>query len=87
MPKHYLDDSQSWPLKESHYYLGHVPKLSTLLPQPPVNVNWLLWDRVIHGASCDWHNTSVRLASRIFGELQWCVTHSWDRERKEISHS
>ena len=28
----YDDDSELWPLKESYFYLGHVPNLSTLLP-------------------------------------------------------
>ena len=80
----YQDDPVSWPLKESHYYLGHVPKLSALLPQS--SGNRLMWERMIHGIYCDWHNTSVQLTSRIFSELQRCVTHSWDEERKRCSH-
>ena len=78
----YVDDSALWPLKASHFYLGHVPKLSNLVPHSLVSSSRLLWERTIHGVYCDWHNASVRLASRIFGELQRRVTRSWDQERK-----
>jgi len=38
--------------------------------------------RLIHGIYCEWYSTGVRLASRIFGELQRKVTRIWE-ERKE----
>lgn len=58
----YTDDSEFWPLKESYYYLGHVPKLSNLLPQSLAKSGKLIWERMVHGTYCDWHNSSVRLA-------------------------
>jgi hypothetical protein len=64
------DDSEVWPLKESHFYLGHVPRLNNLLSQLLAKSSRLTRERTIHGLYCEWHNTSVRLASRIFGELQ-----------------
>jgi hypothetical protein len=78
----YLDDSTLWPLKESQFYLGHVPRLSDLLPQTHNEMSWLLRERTMHGTYCDWHNTSVRLASQIFGELQRRITRSWDKEKR-----
>jgi hypothetical protein len=82
----YIDDSALWPLTQSHFYLGHVPKLSSLLPRSLADSNWLLWERTIHGVYCEWHNTGVRLAARIFGEFQRRITRSWDQERKGMSH-
>jgi hypothetical protein len=78
----YVDDPVLWPLKESYFYLGHVPKLSNLLSQLSTGPNRIAGERMIHGVYCEWHNASVRLASRIFGELQRRVTRSWDKERK-----
>ena len=66
-------------------YLGHVPKLSDLLPPRYFKTTPLSRERTIHGIYCEWHNASIRLASRIFGDLQRCGTHSWDQERKKIS--
>jgi hypothetical protein len=50
-----------WPLGDSQYYLGHVPKLEPLLP-PTEEETRLEREQVIHGIFCEWHNTSVRLA-------------------------
>jgi len=41
-------------------------------------------ERLVHGIYSDWHNTSVRLASRIFGELQRRVTRAWDEGRGNV---
>jgi hypothetical protein len=80
----YVDDPVLWPLKESYFYLGHVPKLSNLLSQLLAGSNQIAGERTIHGVYYEWHKASVRLASRIFGEIQRRVTHSWDKERKGL---
>ena len=84
----YSDNSDLWPLKESQFYLGHVPKLSDVLPHTPNHegTNEISRARTIHGIYCEWHNASLRLASRIFGELQRRVTRSWDEGRKGLLH-
>ena len=73
----YTDDPELWPLVESHYYLGHVPKIRPMLTSLE-NENRILRERIIHGIYCDWHNTRVRLAGRIFGKLQ-----HWDTRRNQ----
>ena len=78
----YVDDPTVWPLKESRFYLGHVPKLSNLLPQSHSGPGSCQGERIIHAIYCEWHNAGVRLTSRIYGELQRCVTRSWEQERK-----
>ena len=83
----FADDPELWPLKESHFYLGHVPYLPTLLSQLRAGSGMLMWERTIHGAYCDWHNASVRLASRIYGDFQRQVTRSWDQWRRGMSGS
>ena len=78
----YIDDPTIWPLKESRYYLGHVPKLSNLLPKSWSGLGKWQEERMIHAIYCEWHNAGVRLALRIYEELQQHVTCSWDQERK-----
>lgn len=78
----YIDEPTLWPLKESRFYLGHVPKLFKLFPTQCDGHTRLQMERVIHAIYCEWHNASVRLAARIFGEFQRRVTRSWDEERK-----
>ena len=83
----YSDDSELWPLKESQFYLGHVPKLVEWLSKNCTGASSLMRERLTHGIYCEWHNASVRLASRIFGELQRRATRSWDQKRRGISLS
>jgi hypothetical protein len=78
----YADDLTVWPLKESQFYLGHVPKLSNLFPQLLAGPDRWQGEWMIHAIYCEWHNASVRLVSRIYGELQRRVTRSWEQERK-----
>jgi hypothetical protein len=75
-----------WPLGDSQYYLGYVPNLRPLLPRME-NENRIARERMVHGIYCDWHNASIRLASRIFGDFQRRVAKHWDerngKDRKE----
>ena len=82
----YVDDPTLWPLKESMFYLGHVPKISHMISRPSNGTFTLQIERAIHATYCEWHNTSTRLAARIFGEFQRRVTRSWDQERKFEGH-
>ena len=58
-----------WPLHSTNYYLGQIPKIGPLLPSSTVT-NSLNQSRLIHNIANDLHLSSVRLASRIFGDLQ-----------------
>jgi hypothetical protein len=80
----YSHDKNIWPLGDSQYYLGLVPKLQKWIQEE--GLERLARERLIHGIYCDWHNTGVRLAARIFGELQRKATRQWD-ERREKGHN
>jgi len=75
----YKYDLNVWPLGDSQYYLGYVPKIREWIKKE--KLSQIALERFEHGIYCDWHNTGVRLASRIFGELQRRATRAWD-ERK-----
>ena len=78
----YCNDAKIWPLGDSQYYLGHVPKIREWIQGE--ELSRLTVERLVHGIYSDWHNTSVRLASRIFGELQRRVTRAWDEGRGNV---
>lgn len=68
--KYLFSDSKSvWPLHSTAFFLGHIPKLEPLLPPLPTN-NLLTRSRLIHNLAADMHLASVRLTSRIYGDLQ-----------------
>ncbi|KAJ6607833.1 hypothetical protein B0H10DRAFT_1817044 [Mycena sp. CBHHK59/15] len=58
-----------WLLKQSFYYLGHVPQLDKLLPTGAVQ-NAITRERLLYHRATDWHLTAIRLAGRIFGDYQ-----------------
>jgi hypothetical protein len=59
----------TWPLHYSFYYLGHIPKLDDLIDSG-IFANRLKRERFIHNVYGDWHMSSIRLASRIWGMVQ-----------------
>jgi hypothetical protein len=77
----YTDDADIWPLKESCYFLGLVPKIKQWITHESQGMNAITRERIIKGIYCDWHNTGVRLASRIYGEMQRRVTRTWERSK------
>ena len=77
----FTDDANIWPLRESCYFLGLVPKIKQWIMQGNQGMNAIMMERVIKGIYCDWHNTGVRLASRIYGEMQRRVTRTWERSK------
>ena len=62
-------NSDLWPLHSTYYYIGQIPKIGPLLP-PSTFDNYVNHSRLIHNIASDLHLSSVRLASRIFGNLQ-----------------
>ena len=65
----FADLSDVWPLHESVYYLGLLPTLEPALLSM-TNLSALSCKRLLYEISADWHLASIRLASRIFGEIQ-----------------
>jgi hypothetical protein len=59
----------TWPLHYFFYYLSHVPQLDRLVPIETFK-NHIQHDHFIHGIHGDWHMSSIRLASHIYGQMQ-----------------
>ena len=59
----------TWPLHYSFYYLGHILRLDNHV-NASVFESRLKCERFIHNISGDWHMSSIRLASRIWGKVQ-----------------
>ncbi|TFK37787.1 hypothetical protein BDQ12DRAFT_652399 [Crucibulum laeve] len=78
--KFFFEDSQEfWPLGDSQYFLVHVTKLEKWIRRELFETT-LLYQRFIHAIATQIHTTSIRLASRIFGEVQRIATRSWERD-------
>ena len=68
--KSMFSDSQTfWPLDSATFFLGQIPKVDPLIPPNSMN-NLVNRSRLVHNVASDMHLSSVRLASRIFGDLQ-----------------
>jgi hypothetical protein len=65
----FSDSDLVWPLHSTVYFLGQIPKVEPLL-SPLSLPNSVNRSRLIHNIATDLHLSSVRLASRIFGDLQ-----------------
>ena len=59
----------TWPLHYLFYYLGHIPRLDSHV-NASVFESKLKRKRFLHNISGDWHISSIRLASRIWGKGQ-----------------
>jgi hypothetical protein len=78
----FIDCKFTWPLHYSFYYLGHIPPLDSHVPLDKFK-SQIQRDRFIHNLKSDWHMSSIRLASQIFGWLQKEMARRWDtREDK-----
>lgn len=64
----FCDDSSVWPLHSTAFYLGRVPNVTALLGQE----QWCSLDlrRRAHFFASLWHTHSIRLAKRIWGQVQ-----------------
>lgn len=58
------DDVRVWPQHLSHFYLGTLPKLP--LPEEVLQAHIRVFSRVVQS----WHNASIQLAARIWGEYK-----------------
>ena len=65
----FTDSKSVWPLHSTAFFLGQIPKIEPLL-SPLSMTNSVNRSRLIHKIAADLHLSSVRLASRIFGDLQ-----------------
>jgi hypothetical protein len=65
----FSDSDIVWPLRSASFFLGQIPKIDILIS--PLSIpNSVNRYRLIHNIAADMHLSSVRLASRIFGDLQ-----------------
>jgi hypothetical protein len=70
LAKSIFSDSETfWPLDSTTFYLGQIPKIGPLLPLPSLTSS-VTRSRLVHNIASDLHLSSVRLTSRIFGNLQ-----------------
>jgi len=65
----FLDDHSIWPLKVTQYYLGKVSNVNPVVEDIP-DVTALQRRRITSHVASDWHIAAVRLAGRIFGDVQ-----------------
>ena len=65
----FIDNSLTWPLHLTMYYLGQIPDINTLIP-PDHDMNKITLLRLKAHISSDWHTSSIRLAGCIFGDYQ-----------------
>jgi len=71
----FSDDSAIWPLHCTAFYLGRIPDVTKLLgfEQPSLHSSLtpsLRMSRDINSIAMDWHTHSIRLAGRIWGQVQ-----------------
>jgi hypothetical protein len=76
----FTDCNFTWPLHYSFYYLGHTPPLDSNVPLDSFK-NRIQRERFLHNIKGDWHLSSVRLASRIYGRLQKEMARRRDKRR------
>lgn len=69
----FSDSISLWPLQSTVFFLGQIPKVEPLLSTLSM-ANSLNRSRLIHNIANDLHLSSVRLASRIFGDLQKTIS-------------
>ena len=65
----FSDSETVWPLVSATFFLGQIPKINPLIPPYSIS-NLVNRSRLVHNIASDMHLSSVRLASRIFGDLQ-----------------
>ena len=65
----FSDSDIFWPLYSSAFFLGQIPKIEPHLPPLSV-IGFVHRSRLIQNIASDLHLSSVRLTSRIFGDLQ-----------------
>jgi len=74
----FSDNCDTWPLHRSAFYLGQVPDITKILgfehPSPHSSLSpSIRLSRIIHSIALEWHTHSIRLAGRIWGQVQRVV--------------
>jgi hypothetical protein len=65
----FADDTETWPLKISQYYLGQIPRIRDHLTATVVP-DVVKRRKLSSHMSAEWHTSAIRLAGRIFGSIQ-----------------
>lgn len=65
----FSDNASVWPLGLSRYYLGHTPDVECWLPRDMDDISNVMRTRLATRINAVWHDSSVRLAARIWGHL------------------
>ncbi|KAF8237617.1 hypothetical protein L208DRAFT_1149273, partial [Tricholoma matsutake] len=71
----FSDDSATWPLHHTAFYLGQIPNIFKLLGFKQHTLHSSLHpsiqlSRNLHPIASEWHTQSIHLASRIWGQVQ-----------------
>jgi len=67
--KFFFYDSDIWPLQNSVYYLGHVPKLDPWVSREAFN-STTIRESFLHNIHGDFHMVGIHLTSHIWGLVQ-----------------
>ena len=78
----FIDCIFMWPLHYSFFYLGHIPPMDSHVPLENFKSR-IQQDRFMHNIKSDWHLSSIRLASRIYGQLQKEMARRRDLQEKK----
>ncbi|KAJ7117390.1 hypothetical protein C8R43DRAFT_1037477 [Mycena crocata] len=78
---HLFGDNECWPDGQCQYYLGQVPPVLPLLQlgRRPSLTQSRLATRIAH----TWHSEGIRLAGRIWGQLQRKSNPEWEERRQK----
>ena len=66
----FADDPVIWPLQETFFYLGQLPKIDPLINMGGVDRGEIYRRRLKSHIANGWHLACIRLAGRIFGDFQ-----------------
>ncbi|KAF8219205.1 hypothetical protein L208DRAFT_1342234, partial [Tricholoma matsutake] len=71
----FSDDGAIWPLHHTAFYLGQIPDIFKLLEFEQHTLHSSLHPSIqlshdLHSIVLEWHTQSIRLASRIWGQVQ-----------------
>lgn len=65
----FTDSPDTWPPNRTAFYLGHVPNLDEIITTHRFESR-LAKERFLHAIHIIWHTAGIRLASRIWDEVQ-----------------
>lgn len=80
----FVDDPGVWPLHCTAFYLGRVPKVAPLI-NPDRHYPGVELRRAAQVFASAWHLHSIRLAGRIWGQVQRIIAKEVDTAKKVIT--